>query len=199
LRPLPKVSYQFALWKRAKVGCDYHIEIKGHYYSVPYTYIGKKVDVRVTEKSVEVFHRGNRIASHIRSNRKGAHTTKEKHMPERHRLYREKLKYLEEQAALIGEKTLSFAKALMDKREHPIQGYRSVLGIINLAKAYPKERVEAACARALEIGAFSYRSVKSILEKGLDQVPLQKPSTTTSIIHPNIRGARYYQKELKGC
>jgi len=199
LKPLPKMPYQFALWKKAKVGCDYHVEVESHYYSVPYNYIGKKVDVRITERHVEVFHRGNRIASHIRSTRKGAHTTKEEHMPNRHRIYREKLAYLEKQAALVGENTLALSKAIMEKRQYPIQGYRSVLGIINLTKAYPKERVEAACARALKIGAFSYRSVKSILERGLDRISLQTPNTASNLIHSNIRGAQYYNKETREC
>ncbi len=199
LKPLPKMPYRFAIWKRAKVNIDYHIEVDRHYYSVPYQFIGKKVDVRITQRHVEVFYKGKRIAAHLRSRQRGQHTTCEAHMPENHRLYKKGPINLEKEAACIGSNAAQLAKAIMESKSHPVQGYRAIMGIIRLSKAWPKERVDAACARALAIGAYSYRSVRSILEKGLDQVPFQTDSSCPSIKHRNIRGADYYKEGDKTC
>ena len=100
---------------------------------------------------------------------------------------------------MIGPHVAQLARAIMEAKRHPVQGYRAILGITKLARAYPKERVDAACARALDIGGYSYRSVKSILEKGLDQVPLQPEFPCIPIEHSNIRGAKYYGGGPKGC
>ena len=198
LRPLPTEPYTFSLWKMAKVGFDYHIQVEGHYYSVPYHLIGKKVNVRISRDQVEVYCGGKRVAAHLRSRVKGAHTTCEEHMPEGHRLYRKSPRDLIEEAMGIGPQVGELAEAIMEAKEHPIQGYRSIMGIIRLAKAYPKDRMEAACARALAVKGYSYRSVKSILEKGLDRLPPMRHEILPSIEHHNIRGASYYQED-KGC
>ena len=199
LKPLPERPYQFARWKRAKVGIDYHVEVEKHYYSVPYQLIGKKVEVRITEREVEVFYRGKRVAVHLRSRYKGEHTTCEAHMPENHRRYKKGPKDLEKEAALIGPHVGKLAREIMEAKRHPVLGYRAIMGIIKLARAWPRERVDAACARALASGALSYRSVKSILEKGLDQVPLQTEFPSPPIEHGNIRGADYYRGGGKRC
>ena len=199
LRPLPERPYQFALWRRARVGIDYHIEVEKHYYSVPYQLIGKRVEVRVTEREVEIFYKSKRVAAHLRSRHKGEHTTCEAHMPESHRRYKKGPKDLEKEAALIGPHVGKLAREIMEAKRHPIQGYRAIMGIIKLARAWPKERVDAACKRALAIGAISYRSVRSILEKGLDQVPLQTEFPSLSIEHGNIRGADYYREGGARC
>ena len=120
-------------------------------------------------------------------------------MPESHRLYKRSPGDLAKEAAQIGEHVAHLARTIMEAKGHPVQGYRAVMGIIRLAKAYPKERVNAACARTLAIKGYSYRSVRSILEKGLDQVPLQPESPCISIEHGNIRGAGYYQEGGERC
>ncbi len=199
LKPLPERPYQFARWKRAKVGIDYHVEVEKHYYSVPYQLIGKKVEVRITEREVEVFYCGKRVAVHLRSRYKGEHTTCEAHMPENHRRYKKGPKDLEKEAALIGPHVGKLAREIMEAKRHPVLGYRAIMGIIKLARAWPRERVDAACARALASGALSYRSVRSILEKGLDQVPLQTEFPSPPIEHGNIRGAAYYRGGGKRC
>jgi len=199
LKPLPERAYQFAIWKRAKVNIDYHIEVDRHYYSVPYQLIGKRVEVRITQHQVEIFYRGKRVAAHIRSRQKGQHTTSEAHMPKNHRLYKKSPRDLEKEAALIGSHVAQLARAIMEARRHPVHGYRAIMGIIKLAKAWSRERVDAACARAMAIGGYSYRSVRSILEKGLDQVPLQSECPCISIEHKNIRGADYYRQGGEGC
>jgi len=194
LRPLPERPYQFALWKRAKVNLDYHIEVEGHYYSVPYQLIGKTVEVRISQGQVEIFYRGRRVAAHLRSRKKGRHSTCEAHMPEKHKFYRKNPRDLEKEAALIGSHVARLARAIMESKRHPVQGYRAIMGIIRLARVWSKERVDAACARALAVGAYSYRSVRSILEKGLDQVPLKTEGSSLSLEHENIRGGNYYRK-----
>ena len=199
LRPLPERPYQFALWKRARVNLDYHIEVEGHYYSVPYQLIGKTVEVRITQGQVEIFYRGRRVAAHLRSRKKGGHSTCEGHMPEKHRLYRKSPRDLEKEAALIGSHVARLARVLMESKRHPVQGYRAIMGIIRLARVWSRQRVDAACARALAIGAYSYRSVRSILEKGLDQVPLQTEGPGLSLEHENIRGADYYREGGRRC
>jgi len=199
LRPLPERPYQFALWKRAKVNLDYHIEVEGHYYSVPYQLIGKTVEVRISQGQVEIFYRGRRVAAHLRSRKKGSHSTCEAHMPEKHKFYRKSPRDLEKEAELIGAQVARLARAIMESKRHPVQGYRAIMGIIRLARVWSKERVDAACARALAIGAYNYRSVRSILEKGLDQVPLKTEGPSLSLEHENIRGGNYYREGGQRC
>ena len=195
LRPLPPEPYVFALWKKARVHVDYHVEVEGHYYSVPYKHAREQVDVRLTETTMEVFLKGRRIASHRRSLRKGRHTTLPEHMPPSHRKYAEWTpERIIRWAAKTGPSTAELARRIIDSRTHPQQGYRSCLGILRLGKAYGPERLEAAARRALAIGAKSYRSVESILTSGLDMQPLPEEvqGSKAPIQHENIRGAHYY-------
>src|SRR5256714_1401907 len=167
MRPLPPTRYEFATWTNPKVNIDYHVDVDRHYYSVPYQLVGHKLDVRVSEQTIEVFFRGKRVASHRRSHLKGRHSTPDAHMPERHRAH---LAWNPERliawAARTGPATAELVSAIMANRPHPEQGYRSCLGIMRLSGRYPQPRVEAACRRALVIGARSYRSVESILAHG---------------------------------
>ena len=196
MRPLPPARYEFATWTNPKVNIDYHVDVDRHYYSVPYPLVGHKVDVRVTEHAIEVFFGGKRVASHRRSHLKGRHSTQDAHMPERHRAH---LAWNPERliawAARTGPATAQLVEAIMANRPHPEQGYRSCLGILRLSGRYPPPRVEAACQRALVIGARSYRSVESILAHGLDTAPLPEtqPATDPPRHHTQLRGSTYYQ------
>ncbi len=195
LKPLPASAYELAYWKKATVSIDYHVEVDGHYYSVPYTLVKKKLDIRYTQSAVECFYRNKRIASHLRDNRRGRHTTIKEHMPPNHQKY---LEWTPERfkrwAAKIGPQTAIFAETMLVKRRHPQQAYRALLGILRLGKSYGDARLEAACDRALRINAFSYRSIASILKSGLDQRPLPKTGKPTRPVkHNNIRGAGYYK------
>ncbi len=194
LKPLPAVPYELAYWKKATVHIDYHVELERHYYSVPYTLVKKKIDIRYTAKTVECFYRNKRIASHLRDDRPGHHTTVKEHMPASHRKYLEWTPdRFKRWAAKIGPQTLTLTETLLVKRGHPQQAYRSLLGILRLGKSYGDERLEAACRRALHINALSYRSIESILKNGLDQKALpENNSKTTPVKHDNIRGAGYY-------
>ena len=197
LKPLPLLPYQFAEWKKSKVSIDYHIEVDRHYYSLPYQLVGKRLDVRITSKTIECFLKGRRVASHQRGYNPGGFTTTPEHMPRAHREY---LKWTPERllnwASKTGPFAVKLARAVMDSRSHPQQAFRSILGILRLEKTYGSERLEAACRRALAINATSFRSVSSILKKGLDRqtVPEQEEAPP-SLYHNNIRGAVYYSTE----
>jgi len=193
LRALPERMYELAEWKRAKVSIDYHVEYAGHYYSVPYLLIHKNEEIRATEHVLEVFLKGKRIASHKRDNTKGHHSTLAEHMPASHRKYAEwNPERFIRWAEKSGSATAQMVKALLSSRRHPEQGYRSSLGLLRLESRYGKERLEAACHRALSFGLHSYKGVKNILEAGLDKVTLEEPVAVTPKTHANIRGTKYY-------
>jgi transposase len=196
LRPLPATRYEFAAWRKARVSIDYHLAADWHYYSVPYRLARQQVDVRLSAATVEVFHHGQRVASHPRSLARHGYTTDPAHMPESHRAHAQWTpQKITEWAARTGPSTAALAEAILASRTHPQQGYRAVLGIIRLASRYGADRTEAACARALGLRSYSYRSVNSILAAGLDRQPL--PGSTPAIsphpAHGNLRGPGYYQ------
>ena len=195
LRPLPARRYEFATWKLATVNIDYHVELDRHWYSVPYRFVGERADVRASATTVEVFIRGRRVASHLRSAKAGRHTTEPSHMPESHRRHLEwSPGRIVRWASQTGPATGALVAAILESRPHPEQGYRSCLGILRLGRRYGPERLEAAAARALAIRALSYRSVESILKRGLDRSPLPDaaPASPTRR-HENVRGATYYE------
>jgi transposase len=197
LKPLPDRRFVYGEWKTARVSIDYHLEVERHYYSVPHGLVGEKLDVRVTATTVEVFQGSVRVASHARSYRQNAHTTVAEHMPKAHREHLEwsPSRFLR-WAETIGPKARALVEAILADRPHPEQGYRSCLGILRLSKRYSRERIEAACARALGVGARSYRHVDSILKHGLDRLPNGEAATEQElrevIVHENLRGGRYY-------
>jgi transposase len=193
LKPLPATRYEFAQWKKAKVHPDYHIELEGHYYSVPYQLVRQEVLLRYTATTVEILHRDQRVASHVRDGRRGRHTTIEEHRPKGHQEY---LSWtpakIIEMASKAGSQTVAMVEAIMNGRQYPEQGYRSCLGIIRLARIYSNERLEAACARGLRFGLHSYKSISSILKTGLDQKPIEAPIKMLDVVHQNIRGSGYF-------
>jgi transposase len=193
LKPLPAAPYVFAEWKECRVGLDYHVEIEKHYYSVPHQLLREKVWTRITARTIEVFHRGNRVAAHVRSSANRKHTTVREHMPSSHRRYADWTpERLRRQAGEIGRNTSALVEIILRERTHPEQGFRAGVGILRLAKSYGRERLEAACARALEIGARSYSSVNSILKNNLDRRQPAMPADGPAIAHDNIRGPTYF-------
>jgi transposase len=201
LKPLPSERFVFAEWKHARVNIDYHVEIDRHYYSVPHPLVHEQVEVRLTGTTVEVYLRGQRVASHARRYQRGGFTTVSEHMPKAHQRHLEWTpSRLIHWASTIGVQTEALVRAILAERRHPEQGYRSCLGILRLARGFGRERLEAACARGMAIRARSYRHIDSILKRGLDRLPLPEqasvePSSTASapITHDNIRGGTYYQ------
>lgn len=194
LRALPELRYEYAEWKVARVGVDYHVEADEHYYSVPCQHARAEVDVRVTKATVEVFRRGLRIASHAYSTFKGRHTTIDAHMPPAHR---EVAGWNEDtltaRAGAVGARCAVLVERLLHQRRHPQQAFRSCLGVLSLGQKYGITRLEAACARALKHNAVSYKSVQAILKNGLDLEPRAAQRTLELPEHENLRGAAYYQ------
>jgi len=177
-----------------RVGVDYHLDIDAHYYSVPYRFARAEVEARLTACGVEIFHKGERIAVHLRASGNRKHTTVPEHMPSSHRRYAGwTIERIREDARKIGPATAALCEQILEGRPHPEQGYRACLGIVRLVGSFGAARVEAAAERAIEIGARTYGSVKSILDARLDRRPAPKrPADTAPILHPKIRGPRYY-------
>ncbi len=197
LKPLPASRYQFAEWSTAKVNIDYHIAVDKHFYSVPYQLVGAQLDVRLSATTIEVLHQNRRVATHIRSYVQGDFTTDPTHRPKSHQ------KYLEwtpsriiSWAASKGPSIADLVTRILETKPHPEQGYRSCLGIIRLADKFSNDRVEAAAQRALRCNAISYMSVKSILQKGLDRLPIKETPEYLPVEHANIRGKDYYSRRI---
>jgi transposase len=200
LRPLPIERFTFAHWKWTRVTNDYHVELEQHYYSVPAALVGRKVEIRYTADTVEVLHKGVRVASHVRSYKVGEATTIEGHRPESHRRYLEwNWPRLLSWATNAGPSTQALAEQLSSSGIHREQVLRRCLGLVRLGDSYGVQRLEAACARALKLNACSYKSVKSILSTGLDRiVEAEQTSVTVPVVHDNIRGAGYFEARQEG-
>jgi transposase len=193
LKQLPAEPYVFAEWRVRRVGIDYHVEVAGHYYSVPHRFARLEIDARVTARTVELFAKGERIAVHPRMSGNHKHTTVADHMPSSHRRHAGwTIDRIRQDAVAIGPATAALCELILEHKRHPEQGFRACLGIIRLAKPFGAKRLEAAAARAIDIGARTYGSVKSILDNNLDRHPAHKPADGVAIVHPNIRGPRYY-------
>jgi len=191
LGALPTVAYEYAEWRRCRVNLDYHVEIARHYYSVPFQLLRQEVEARITATTVEIFHRGKLVASHLRSHRPHRPSTVADHMPSSHRRYRDWThERIVREAAAIGDDTAALVEIILRSRPHPEQGFRSCIGILGLGKRFGAERLDAACARALALGTRSYSSVAAILKHRQDS----KPAATEppSLLHENIRGPGYY-------
>ena len=196
LKPLPGRRYEYSRWTSPRVNIDYHVVVKGHYYSVPYKLVHKRVEARYTSTMVEIFSKSHRVASHGRSYQKGRYTTAKEHMPESHRRYAEWTpSRILDWAQKSGPCTMKLAEKIMESRSHPEQGFRACLGILRLGKSYGEDRLETACERALTIGSTSYRSVESILKNGLDRqrrIPGEEKREPPPEDHENVRGPGYY-------
>ena len=194
LRGLPEAEYEPAAWKRAKVHLDYHVEVDQHYYSVPYRLAGKRVEVRVGRRVVEVFHEGRRVATHRRTGQRYRHTTIPEHMPRSHQeISGWTPAYFQSWAGRIGTATGKMVDAILGMHNHPEQGYRSSLGLLRLENQYGAARLEKACERALFFDLVSRRAVADILKKKLDMQELPVEEDLPLFKHANIRGANFYQ------
>jgi transposase len=204
LSPLPTQRFVFFRQKEAKVNIDYHVSYEKHHYSVPHTLLHEYVRLHVTEQTVEVFHKGRRVASHVRSSVKGGYTTVPEHMPAAHRAHAEwSPSRLIRWGEKVGPFTGSLIEAILHERKHPEQGYRSCLGLMRLSKRYSIKRMETACERALEDGTRSYRYVNSMLKSGLDKLPRADVQQELPLraTHEHVRGPAYYdpKQEKKQC
>ena len=198
LRPLPTHPYQYAEIKQARVHIDYHIEYDKHYYSVPHHLVKQAVEVQASDNTVAVYSHGQRVASHPRSYRKGAHSTCPEHMPRNHRAISEwsPERFLS-WAGDIGKETREVVQHLLQEKRHKEQSYRRILALLSNAKKYNRERLNNACARALLINSPTRSSVESILKQGLDQVAIETSQAGVQDElcldhHENLRGEDYY-------
>jgi transposase len=195
LHALPATRFVWADWKRARVHIDYHVAYDDHFYSAPYQLVGEEVWVRATTLTVEVFHKEQRVGSHVRSYKRGGHTTDDAHRSVAHQKHAEWTpERMVRWANTIGANVAALVERILSERRHPEHGYRSCLGIIRLEKKYGGARLDAACARAFAAGGRSYTHVASILSHGLDRAPLPSADAepTTAIDHENVRGPDYY-------
>jgi transposase len=193
LLPLPAQPFEFATWGKAKVNIDYHVAVDNHFYSVPYSLIHRQLDVRLTEQTVELFYDGKRVAAHPRSRLPGKFTTLDEHRPKSHQRYLEWTpSRMVEWARKIGPQCGQVVEYILAHKPHPEMGFRSCLGIIRLGKGAGEQRLEAACGRALRFGTCSYKSIKSILENGLDRQAEELELPFPTIAHENVRGHNYY-------
>ena len=197
LSPLPPTQYSFAEWQNKRVGRNYHIEIQNHHYSIPYSLSGKKVDVRISEKTIEIFYKNERVASHLRNiDRSGKYTTEHKHRPPNHKFHAECTpENILKKAEEIGKNTKKLIEKIFDTPSiHQHQRERSCLGIVRLAKSYHKQRLDQACKRGLEVGIISSKRLESMLKSGLEQIndhDTEERKLPQS--HEFLRGASYYK------
>jgi len=182
-------------WSYARVNIDYHIAFDANFYSVPYTLVQEPVEVRATPTTIEIFHKGQRVASHVRGHGREQVFTQREHRPKSHQAHLEWTpSRMVNWAEKIGPHTAKLLERILAEKPHPEMGYRSCLGIIRLAEEYSSTRMEAAAERAIRTGACRYQSVKSILKNSLDQQPLpEPPPLSLPPSHDNIRGAEYFE------
>lgn len=194
LRALPVEPFDMSQWSYARVNIDYHIAFDANFYSAPYTLVQERVEVRATPTTIEIFHKGQRVASHVRGHGREQVFTQREHRPKSHQAHLEwtpsRMVHWAEQ---IGPHTAKLFERILAEKPHPEMGYRSCLGIIRLAEQYSSTRMEAAADRAIRTGACRFKSVKSILKNSLDQQPLPEPPLSLPPSHDNIRGAEYFE------
>jgi transposase len=193
LKPLPQTPFVIGRWLVARVNIDYHLAVDDHFYSVPHALVHRRLDVFLTASAVAVFHRGERVASHIRSAAKAHHTTVHEHMPPAHQAMAKRTPdKLRADAAALGETVGIYVDRLLDAREHPEQGVRACLGVLRLAGAYGKDRLELACERALAAGVLSSRYVERLLKADRQHACLDAGAEDGLGPHGNLRGSAYY-------
>lgn len=195
LKPLPVTPYEFALWKKAKISIDYHVEYEDHFYSTPCYLYPADVMIRAAEKTIEIFCDGKQVALHPRTHARGGHSTLKAHMPADHQFFGEwSPERFIQWAEKIGPKTAQIIRTELNSRRHPEQAYRACLGILGFARKYSPDRLEAVCHYALANEIHSYRGIKNILVNQIDRLPFSEKEVQPSLLpsHSNIRGKSYY-------
>ena len=193
LNGLPAEDWEFAEWRRARVNLDYHIEVHDFLYSVPHALIRAEVEVRVTARTVEVFHRGQRVAVHQRRYMGRKHGTDPDHMPSSHRRYAEWTPdRFRRWAGKIGPNTEGLISAVLASRPHPEQGFRTCLGILRSYRGLDAARLEAVSARAVELGVLNCKGVAALLARKPDDATAKDGPSATLFDHANLRGPGYY-------
>jgi transposase len=198
MKPLPLTPYEPAVWSTAKVPQDYLISDGKNKYSVPFDLIGEDVDIRLSEKTVEIFFHASRVATHPRSSvQLRDPIVKSEHMPLAHQKY---LAYTAEEfqvwAQKIGKKTAEVVHFFLTSHKEPEQGYKSCVHLTKLADRYDHERIESACERALIYSSSpTVRNISTILKNGQDKIKVQSvPKPDASNRYGITRGVAYFRK-----
>jgi transposase len=200
LKPLPERRYELAEWKTCTVNIDYHVDVEHNFYSVPHQLSGEKCEARFTTRTVEVYFKNRRVASHQRLRGRGQHSTTPQHMPHSHREHAEWTpSRLIRWAQRAGPATGQLVAEIMRRRPHPEQGFRACLGVMRLGRRHGPDRLEAACTRAIALRSYSYQTVKNTLSSGMDRLPFDQEPSTLTPHHDNIRGADYYAAQEVKC
>lgn len=194
LKPLPAERFKIRQWKKAKVHIDYHVAVEGSWYSVPYTLIGREVEVCLSANTVEIFLGGKRVASHLRTHMRNVFITDPAHRPHSHKQHLqwtpERMRYW---GKTIGEQTAAMIDAIIKSADHPDHAYRKCLGILRLSKSFGSQRLELACKRALLLRSIGYRSVNNILKQGIETADIHDEiQSSEPLLHDNVRGSDYY-------
>lgn len=197
LHPLRSEPYMYRQYKKVTVGIDYHIELGGNGYSVPYTYLGKKVDAWYSTNSVTVSYQGEVIAAHPKLTQPYHDSTLTEHMPKEHQYQYEKWNpgRILNWATDIGENTVALMKVIMQSRSHPVRGYKSCMAILNFSKTYGNEALELTCKKAMQIGTRTVASMESILKRKtyLDTMEHEVVNNTLFNSHENLRDSEIYK------
>ena len=194
LMALPVQPWEWAVFKTVRVHIDSHIEFEGHRYSVPHALVGLALELRVTAHAVEVLHRGNRVASHMRCSHKGGFTTVTEHLPERHQHQAQWTpERLIDWGARIGVACAATVQKMLERQPHPEHAYRACLGLLSLSKRYGEARLEAACTLALGLGTSKFTHIRDILKNRRDLLQASTTPEWTAPVHAHVRGANYYQ------
>lgn len=200
LKPLPATPYEWAEWKKARLGIDYHIRFDDHFYSAPYAHAKEELWLRAGSQTIEMFLKGNRVASHVRSCIRFGKTTLPEHMPSHHRAHAEWTpERIEAWIGKIGPQAKAVASQMMAAARHPELAFNQARGIIRLADEHGNERVEKACAKALSIGSPHYNTLKTMLKNRMEEalpkkaiVPSESETQLSLLAEINVRGGGYY-------
>jgi len=194
MKKLPEYPFELSSWKKATVQMNYHIQTDKMNYSVPYEYVGKKVDVKLSKDTVNIYYSGLQIASHRRLyGRRNQYSTVELHMPENHKLYEWNKDRFLMWAKNIGESTYEVIDRHIHRYHVEEQSYKGCISILKLSDKYTAMRLENACKLALEhIPNPTYKNIRLILEAGQDIKDNSTVKNEQSNDHALIRGASYY-------
>ncbi len=192
LRSLPAERFLYTEFKQAKVGPDYHIEYKQHYYSVPHQLVGQHVQLEASRQLVRIYHQGQCVAQHPASAKVRGQSTYTEHMPSNHQYQKWSPEKLQRWAARIGPATKEVICHLLQSKDHPAQATRSCLGLLNLSTKHSDQRLEQACKDALIVNKPYLRFIKNLLQNHREGRLSTSPDLTPDILHSNVRGPDSY-------
>ena len=200
LKPLPVDRFEPKEVKKVTVHKNSHVWLNKHYYSVPYTYVGKKAQIHYNNRVVEVYYNLERIAIHQRCEQPWTYTTIKEHMPSEHQFVMDWSadKFIK-WGQRIGLSVGAYLEKVLGTATYPEQAYKSCLGILSLGKTFTNERLDKACLRGLRYEKYSYRTIERILQAKLDQLEEEQPdssspsnTSTPPRVNEHLRGSQYY-------